>query len=495
MRTLSVIPEPVSLTTVAETYTLTADAKISVPAGPGEAVAARLAALLRRPTGYALPVNPPSRPATGDITLSLDGPERLGREGYLLRTGHEGVRLSAHTAEGLFRGVQTLRQLLPAAVESTDVRPGPWTIPGVRVDDRPRFAWRGVMLDVARHFFDTGTVKRFIDQAAAYKINTLHLHLTDDQGWRLMIDRWPRLAAYGGGTEVGGGAGGHYTKADYREIVDHAAACHMTVVPEIDAPGHTNAALASYPELTAGGPAPDRYTGIEVGFSSLHAREEVTYRFLGDVLEEVAELTPGPYLHIGGDEAHSTDPADYAEFLARAQRIVAEQSKTAVVWQEAAATALAPGALVQYWRPAKGSQPYTQAARDAARQGARLILSPADHAYLDGKYHAGTELGLDWAGHVGVRDSYTWDPATHIDGVGEPDIAGVEAPLWSETLTGRADIDFMVFPRLPGIAEIGWSPAEGRSWDSYRHRLAAHGARWTAAGTAFYRSPEVDWLG
>jgi hexosaminidase len=506
---LSVIPEPLSLTTVPETCTLTADTRISVPAGPGEAVAAWLAALLSGPTGYALPVEShrlpvdshrpaahgptAGNPAVGDIALSLDGPERLGREGYLLRTGRQGVRLRAHTAEGLFRGVQTLRQLLPADIESTGVRPGTWTIPGVRVEDRPRFAWRGVMLDVARHFFDVETVKRFIDQAAAYKINMLHLHLTDDQGWRLTIDRWPRLAIYGGGTEVGGGTGGHYTKEDYREIVDHAAACHMTVVPEIDVPGHTNAALTSYPELNSGGSTPDRYTGIEVGFSSLHARDEVTYRFLGEVIEEVAALTPGPYLHIGGDEAHSTEPADYTEFLARAQRIVGEQNKTVVAWQDAASAALVRGALVQYWRPAKGSEPHTQAARDAIRQGARLILSPADHAYLDSKYHSGTALGLDWAGHVGVRDSYSWEPATLIDGVGEPDIAGVEAPLWTETLTGTEDLDFMTFPRLPGIAEIGWSPVEGRSWDSYRGRLAAHGARWTAAGIAFYRSPEVAW--
>ncbi|MBC6470015.1 beta-N-acetylhexosaminidase [Actinomadura alba] len=499
MTAFSVIPQPVSLTPVPETCTLTADTRIRVTHGPGEAVAAWLATLLRRPTGHHLPVVASSAPAVGDtggdIALLLDDPERLGREGHLLDIGHQGVRLRAHTAEGLFRGVQTLRQLLPPGVEHAGARPGPWTIPGVRVEDHPRFAWRGVMLDVARHFFAVDTVKRFIDQAAAYKINILHLHLTDDQGWRLAIDRWPRLATYGGGTEVGGGAGGHYSKAEYRAIVEHAAARHMTVVPEIDVPGHTNAALASYPELNPGGRAPDRYTGIEVGFSSLDAHAEITYRFLGDVIDEVAELTPGPYLHIGGDEAHSTDPADYARFLARAQRIIGERGKTVVAWQDAASAPLTRGALVQYWRPAKGSEPDTRAARDAVRQGARVIMSPADHAYLDGKYHSGTPLGLDWAGHVGVRDSYAWDPATLVDGVEEQDIAGVEAPLWTETVTGAGDIDFMTFPRLPALAEIGWSPARGRSWESYRDRLAAHGARWTAAGVAFYRSPEVPWAG
>jgi hexosaminidase len=489
-----VIPTPVSLTTTSEAWSLTADAPISAPRGPAQTVAVRLAELLHGATAAgADAAGTDDSGRRGGVALSLDGPERLGREGYLLDTTGGSARLCAHTAEGLYRGVQTLRQLLPAELEGAGRGRGPWTVPEVRVEDHPRFAWRGLMLDVARHFFDVATVKRLIDQIAAYKINVLHLHLTDDQGWRLAIDRWPRLAAYGGGTEVGGGPGGHYTKADYREIVEYAAARYVTVVPEIDVPGHTNAALASYPELNDGA-APERYTGVDVGFSSLRVREALTYRFLDEVIGEVAELTPGPYVHIGGDEAHTTDPADYAEFLTRTQQIVRRHGKSAVAWQDAAAATLAPGALVQYWRPASGAEPDTEAARAAVRQGARLILSPADHAYLDLKYEMGTGLGLEWAGHVEVADSYAWDPATLIDGVAEPDIAGVEAALWSETIESGHDIDFMVFPRLPGIAEIGWSPAEGRSWESYAPRLAAHGARWNAAGVAFYRSPQVEWV-
>ena len=179
------------------------------------------------------------------------------------------VVLTGRTAAGLFHGVQTLRQLLPPRVEASTVQPGPWTIAGVHITDHPRFAWRGAMLDVARHFFDLGEVKRYIDLLAMYKVNVLHLHLADDQGWRIEIDSWPRLTTYGGSTEVGGGPGGYYTKAQYAELVKYAQDRHIMVVPEIDMPGHTNAALASYAELNCDGVAPPLYTGTSVGFSSL----------------------------------------------------------------------------------------------------------------------------------------------------------------------------------------------------------------------------------
>jgi hexosaminidase len=484
------IPVPASLTACSgESYDLTSDTTIFAAGEPAAAVAGWLADLLRRPTG--LPLPPGSR--DGGISLTLDGPARLGAEGYLLDVTATGVRLRAHAAAGLFRGAQTLRQMLPPKIERQRAQPGPWTLPGGRIEDGPRFPWRGVMLDVARHFFPVDVVKRFIDLAAPYKINMLHLHLTDDQGWRIAIDRWPRLTTHGGGSAVGGGPGGFYTKTDYAEIVRYAAAHHMTVVPEIDAPGHTNAALAAYPELNPDGRAPARYTGTKVGFSSLMTGADISYRFLDEVVEEVAALTPGPYFHIGGDEAHSTDPAGYAEFIRRAEKIVRRHGKTMIGWQEVAAAQLSPGTLVQYWQPRKSG-----AAHEAVRQGAKLILSPATHTYLDIKYDAGTSLGLDWAGLVDARTSYDWDPATLLNGIGERDVAGVEAALWTETITTAADIEYMTLPRLPGIAEIGWSPGPGecgRTWADYRIRLAAHGARWTAAGVTYHSSADVPWAG
>ena len=245
--------------------------------------------------------------------------------------------------------MQTLRQLLPAAVEKDTVQPGPWQIAGGTVTDTPRYAYRGAMLDVSRHFFTVDQVKRYIDQLALYKINKLHLHLSDDQGWRIAIDSWPRLATYGGSTQVGGGPGGYYTKADYQEIVRYAASRYLEVVPEIDMPGHTNAALASYAELNCDGVAPPLYTGTEVGFSSLCVDKDVTYDFVDDVVRELAALTPGRYLHIGGDEAHSTSHADYVAFMDRVQPVVAKYGKTVIGWHQLTGAAPARGALAQYW--------------------------------------------------------------------------------------------------------------------------------------------------
>jgi hexosaminidase len=392
----------------------------------------------------------------------------LGDEGYRLEVRDGRARIDAETDAGRFYGERTLRRL-PAGDAS--------------IADRPRFAWRGFMLDVSRHFFGVTDVCRVIDHLAAYKLNVLHLHLSDDQGWRLAIDGWPRLAEHGGSTAVGGAPGGFYTHDDLRAIVAYAAERFITVVPEIDAPGHVQAAIASYPELGVPGSSTDLYTGTEVGFSSLDVHSALTYRFLDDVFGELAALTPGPFLHVGGDEAHSTTRDDYLAFMARVQPLVAQRGKRLVGWEEVASAELADGAVVQYWKdPAL--------ARAAAEQGAQLIASPADRVYLDMKYDADTPLGLDWAGHVELRDSYEWDPA---DLAGEEAIIGVEAPLWTETIATLEQLETMLLPRLCAVAEVAWSPRSVRDWDDFRARVAAEGERWDAAGVAYHRSPQVDW--
>ncbi len=373
------------------------------------------------------------------------------------------------------------------------MQPGPWLVAGGTIEDRPRYGWRGAMLDVSRHFFTVDEVKRYIDRVALYKYNKLHLHLSDDQGWRIAIDSWPRLATYGGSTEAGGGPGGHYTKDDYREIVRYAASRHLEVVPEIDMPGHTNAALASYAELNCDGVAPPLYTGIEVGFSTLCVDKEVTYDFVDDVVRELAALTPGRYFHIGGDEAHSTPHEDFVRFMDRVQPIVAEHGKTVIGWHQLAGANPAEGALVQYWGLDRTDDAEKAQVAEVARNGTGLILSPADRTYLDMKYDEDTPLGLDWAGHVEVRRSYDWDPAAYLPGVPETAVRGVEAPMWTETLETPDQLDFMAFPRLPGVAELGWSPAAAHDWDTYRVRLAAQAPRWEALGIDYYRSPQVPW--
>lgn len=403
----------------------------------------------------------------------------LGPEGYRLEVRGGEVHIEAEGDAGRFYAQETLRRLSAG---------GP--PPDVAIADRPRFAYRGVMLDVARHFFGVADVCRVIDHAAAYKLNVLHLHLSDDQGWRLAIDAWPRLTEVGGRGAVGGDPGGFYTQDDYRAIVRYAAERFVTVVPEIDTPGHTHAALCSYPEL-AGGKASDPYTGTDVGFSSLGVHDELTYRFLDEVFGEVAALTPGPYLHIGGDEAHSTSHDDYLAFIARVQPLVAGHGKRLVGWEEIASAPLAPGTLVQYWNT-MGERGH-DLARAAAAQGAQLIMSPADRVYLDMKYDPSTPLGLAWAGHVEVRDSYDWDPATLVDGVPEAAIAGVEAPVWTETLRSLGDVETMLFPRLCAAAEVAWTPQERRDWHDFRGRVAAEAPRWDAAGVAYTRSPQIAW--
>ncbi|MGH3728709.1 MAG: beta-N-acetylhexosaminidase [Micromonosporaceae bacterium] len=490
------VPQPASVRThQGSGYALTDDTSVVVRPGTAdaEAVANYLAEVLRRSTSYPIPVTVDGdADPHGAIVLDPAGPDNLGAEGYTLESDARQVAVAAAGAQGLFRAVQTLRQLLPPAIEASSVRPGPWNVPAVSISDAPRFGHRGTMLDVSRHFFPVAEVKRYIDLASLYKVNVLHLHLSDDQGWRIAIDSWPSLATYGGSTEVGGGAGGYYTKADYTEIVSYAAARYMTVVPEIDMPGHTNAALASYAELNCDGVAPPPYTGTDVGFSSLCIPKDVTYRFLDDVVRELAALTPGGRIHMGGDEAHATTPEDYREFMRRALPIFGDHGMKVSGWQEiAAAESLPPGTVTQYW--GTGDDRSAELARTAVAKGAKLVISPADRAYLDMKYDESCPYGLTWAGYVPVRKSYDWDPADQVTGVGEADVAGVEAPLWSETLDEIDKVKFMAYPRLPGIAEIGWSPASSHDWADYRKRLAAQGARWDVWGVNYYRAPDVPW--
>ena len=493
-RTAPVAPPPPALIPMPRTLEMTGDRPFEINArtavvvrhGAPEArrTAEYLATWLRRATGHPVPVV-----AFGAgphaITLATDD-ETPSAEGYRLDVTHGGVLLRAAEPAGLFHATQTLRQLLPAAAESATPHAGPWTIPTLHIDDAPRFPWRGAMLDVARHFFTAEEVKRYIDILAMYKINRLHLHLSDSQGWRLEIKSWPRLATYGGSTEVGGGPGGYFTQREYADIVRHAAECHIMVIPEIDMPAHVNAAKASYAELACDGVAPPLYTG-ETGIPiSLCIDKDVTYRFIDDVLGELADLTPGPYLHIGGDEALTTPPEDYRTFIGRVQQTVHGLGKQMIGWEEVGLAEIASSTVVQFWADAKKAQ-------GALAQGAGLVLSPSKKAYFDMKYDADTPYGHDWAGYTDVEDGYTWDPATYIPGVGESQVLGAESALWTERVKTFEEVQYMTLPRLPGLAEIGWSPVDGRAWEEYRVRLAAHAPRWSGLGWQYHRSVEVPW--
>jgi len=442
------------------------------------------------PEPLKIEVGKPSQPGSISIRRNT-GTAAVGPEGYRLVVRPDGITIHADTPAGAFYGVQTLRQLLPAAWEYEGLRPPrrnapPLSMRAMDVNDAPRFAWRGAMLDVARHFLTVEEVKRFIDLMALHKLNRLHLHLADDQGWRIDIRSWPNLATHGGSTEVGGGSGGFYSQDQYSELIRYAAERFITVIPEIDMPGHTNAALASYGELNCDNIARPLYTGTEVGFSALCVEKDLTYKFIDDVVREIAALTPGPYFHIGGDEVKTLTAAQYGAFVERVQGIVKSHGKQMIGWDEIVPTRLDRTSIVQHWRP-------KTAIGEVVAKGVKVIMSIADRMYLDMKYDNDTPIGLTWAGIVSVKTSYDWDPATVAPGVPEASILGVEAPLWSETITNIRDYEFLAFPRLAAIAEIGWSRQDARSWEEFRERLGAQAPRWTALGLNFYRSPEVPW--
>jgi hexosaminidase len=360
-----------------------------------------------------------------------------------------------------------------------------WSIPALNISDQPRFAYRGGMLDVSRHFFTVDEVEQYLDILALYKLNVLHLHLSDDQGWRIQIDSRPKLTAMGSLTQVGGGAGGFYTKQDYQAILAYAQARYILIVPEIDMPSHINAGLIGYPEISCGQRPPALYTGTEVGWSSLCVDKEETYAFVDDVIRELSAMTPGPYFHIGGDEVRTLTHEQYVKFIERVQTIVTKYGKKMIGWEEITKAHLSPTTITHQWK--------SDSAAAAVAMGSKLILSPAQKVYLDMKYTTATELGLHWAAYVEVRDSYDWDPATYMKGVTERDIFGVEGPMWSETLRNITAVEYLAIPRLPALAEVGWTPQASRSWDSFRTRIVTHQARWNYLGINFYRSPQLPW--
>lgn len=481
----SFIPKPVTVTATGESLRISESTVIHYQVGAVglQQTAQYLANEITRISGFI-----PEVIATGEnqdhgIYLSVASQDNeLGNEGYEINIDKKHITIDAKSRAGCFNGIQTLLQTMPVKIEIGEKL----EIAAGTIRDFPEYAYRGAMLDVARHFFSVEDVKRFVDFLAAYKMNALHLHLSDDQGWRIEIKSWPKLTEIGGSTEVGGGEGGFYTQEQYTEIVKYAQERNITIIPEIDMPGHTNAALASYAELNCNGKATELYTGTEVGFSTLCTEKEITYKFIDDVIRELAEITPGPYIHIGGDESHVTPMKDYIPFVNRVQEIVVSHGKKVIGWDEIANATPVEGATVQFWDNVKNTTM-------GIEKGAKVLISPASKAYFDMKYDSTTQLGLKWAGYIEVDHGYSWNPTELVPGLTKEKILGVEAALWTETITNIDELEFMIFPRLPGYAEISWSKPEARIWDEYKLRLAKHGKRFEAMDIDFYRSPLVPW--
>jgi hexosaminidase len=506
---VSIIPQPVSLVASGNVFELNKKTAIYVK-GSKEwlAVVKSLAEKLRPATGFDLKIEEASEQPEDGIYFTSANNSSLGNEGYELTITQDLIIISANQPEGAFRAIQTIRQLLPTNIELATKQNDSWDVPTGTIKDYPTYSYRGTMLDVARHFFSVEDVKLYIDQIALYKINVLHLHLSDDQGWRIEIKSWPNLTTIGGSTEVGGGKGGFYTQEQYKELVAYAQTRYITVIPEIDLPGHINSALASYGELNGGIIVPVEgrveinkptidllngkskptplYTGTQVGWSTLRLDKPATFQFVQDVIKEICAITPGPYFHIGGDEAWATKKEDYITFINRFREIVKANGKTMIGWEEIAQAEINKDAITQHWHSPK--YPLL-----AIEKGSKLIMSPAHRAYLDMQYDSTSKFGLHWAAYIEVDSAYDWNPATLVNGIAKENILGIEAPLWSETIATMDELEYLAYPRLLGYAEIGWSPDTNRNWDEYKIRLSKHAARMKAMGIDFYRSKKVVW--
>lgn len=471
--------------------------------------------------------------ADGGVPVVLTPDPAAGPEGsqnperYTLTVTADGVTVAAPERSGLLHGVRTLRQLINAGRplggqdEAGRGETGaPLEVGAVVVRDEPRYPWRGLMLDVVRHWFGPADLRAVVDLVGSYKMNRLHLHLTDDQGWRLEIPSRPALTEKSSQGAVSGAPGGFLSADEYRELQEYAAEREIVIVPEIDVPGHVNAATHAYGELTPSGEATDSYDGTEVGFSALQIDLPGTEPFLRDVFTDVARMTLGPWVHFGGDEVHTMGAGEFGRFVVLCQEIITGAGKTPAAWQEAAGSAhgdqsavaalhgeqapgeapdagvadeepvlVNPGTVLQLWDTRPDSAPFLR----AAQAGAKFVMSPADRAYLDMKYTPEHPLGLAWAGFVELRDSYDWDPAAVIDGLPESAVEGVSAALWTETILNRDDLFSMLLPRLAAVAEAAWSRPGGKDWESFRSRVAVEAGAWRRDGATYHPTPQIDW--
>ena len=501
--TLNVIPKPSEYTMNEGTFTLGADAEIAVIAEDNGAAAELtntgeyIAEVFRASTGYELPVVEKTEPENGDITLRLNPDGGYAEQAYAIDVTTDQVIIEAGAPVGIFYGVQTLRQMLPADIESEELVSGTaWTIPCAQIADEPEYGLRSMMLDVTRHFFTVDQVKRQLDMLSQYKINTLHMHLSDDQGWRLEIkgemygESLDKLRTIGAQTScnTNGIRAGQYTQEEFKEIVAYANERCIQIVPEFDMPSHAWAALVSLSFLnsTEDGRPPANgydntrpYEGWDVGFNSLECRNEKTYEFIDEVFRQVSEISPSKYIHIGGDEAHVTSHDDYVYFMNRVTEIAKKYGKTPIGWQNYDTAVENPeGTVTQFW--STGNAKF--------EEGINYVVSPADHAYMDMKYDSDCPYGLEWATHNPVDDSYNWDPTDY----GSKDqIVGVETCLFTETIATDEALDYMIYPRVLGHAEIGWTAKEDRSWDEYKTRLATHDARLELQGIGYKRDAMI----
>ncbi len=482
-----IIPKPLKIHSVGGGFALDEFTKINCVEDKAFLDAAHfLQNKIEDKTGLITPINTNREDAEGIIVINkISKGLNTKPEAYQIQITSDSLILSAKNASGIFMGIQTLRQIIPRLSIDTLANTPIWVIPSGKIIDEPQFEYRGAMLDVSRHFFSVEDVKKFIGVLSYYKYNALHLHLSDDQGWRIEIKSWPKLTEVGGSTEVGGGPGGFYTQEQYSDIVNYAASHHMMIVPEIDMPGHTNAASVSYPFLNGNGKEIELYTGTHVGFSTFDTRKDSVYQFIDDVIREIAALSPSPYFHIGGDESHVTKKDDYIYFVNKVEKLVQQHGKQMIGWDEIATADVDNTSVAQFWR----SKDNAQSAKD---KGMKIIMSPAKKAYLDMQYDSLSKHGLHWAAYIPTDVAYNWSPENYEE-IPIENILGIEAPLWSETISNISELEYLAFPRAIGYAELGWTTQENRDWKNYKKRLANQVEYLDEMNVHYYKSPLIDW--
>ncbi len=493
---ISIIPQPLSLKRDDGSFVIGETTKIILSQNDKElsSVGEQLAARLRTVTGYSLELKAASgaKDQQDVIVLALDERETdLGKEGYQLRVSRKSVLIKGATSAGVFFGVQTLYQLLPVEVERNQRTEGvAWTAPCVRIEDKPRFLWRGMHLDVGRHFFSKDSVKRYIDLLATYKMNMFHWHLTEDQGWRIEIKKYPRLTTVGAWRretmDDNTPHGGFYTQDDVRDIVEYARQRFITVVPEIEMPGHSLAALTSYPELPcSGGPFK---VGTEWGiiYDVYCAGNEKTFQFLEDVISEVVALFPSPFFHIGGDEVPKLRWSNckrcqdrikaeglkdehelQSYFIKRIEKILNAKGKRLVGWDEILEGGLAPNAAVMSWRG-------TQGGIEAAKSGHDVVMTPTSHCYFD--YYQGVE-GEPKAigGFLPIDTVYSYEPVPpELTPEEAQHVLGAQGNVWTEWMPHFRQVEYMALPRLCAMSEVVWSDKSKKNFEDFARRLEQH---------------------
>lgn len=504
-----IIPEPVTVNTAEGEFLLDRSTTIIADTSQTEIqkVANQLKNTLDSATGFNLSISEEAddNSETKTISLGIDSnsDDYANSEAYQLTSNENEVRITAPSAAGLFYGMQSLLQLLPPQIFHSDYTLVPqnveWTVPAVNIRDYPRFVYRGMHLDVGRHFFPVEFIKKYIDLMAMHKMNRFHWHLTEDQGWRIEIQQYPKLTeigawrdstlvgSYGSGIYDGEEYGGFYTQDEIREVVAYARNRHITVIPEIEMPGHASAALASYPEF---GCKPNKDYQVKTTwgvFEDIYCPSEQTFIFLENVLVEIMELFPSDYIHIGGDEApkkhweesklaqqviERENLEDEKElqsyFITRIENFLNANDRQIIGWDEILEGGLAPNATVMSWRGMEGGI-------EAAKQQHNVVMTPTSHAYLD-YYQADPETEpLAIGGFSPLEEVYNFEPVPEELTAEESEyILGAQGNVWTEYMHTGNKVEYMAYPRASAMAEVTWAPKSKRNWTDFWRRMQTH---------------------